>query len=147
MSLFLQNAMGGFAAAGAVEAAVGHLEKWNMSRRGGRTMVVWNHADPVLEEYAPKKSEPAYYNLTVNTLRRSGSTMPNKAKQLLLSDVVTQADLLYFAEETDAPELQIVSWTSQPGQHTWASALWTGGLDAASHLVHFFMFSDEHLLE
>lgn len=82
MSLFLQNEVDVFKAAGAVESAVGNLDKWDMSRRGIPTMIVWNHADPVLEEYAPTGGEPAYYNLTIQTLRRGGSQVPAKKRAL-----------------------------------------------------------------
>lgn len=44
MTTFLQNEMDDFAAAGVVEAAVGSLQLWNMTRRGHRTILVWNHA-------------------------------------------------------------------------------------------------------
>eukprot|EP00927_Polykrikos_kofoidii_P086449 TRINITY_DN9690_c0_g2_i1.p1 TRINITY_DN9690_c0_g2~~TRINITY_DN9690_c0_g2_i1.p1 ORF type:complete len:292 (+),score=41.96 TRINITY_DN9690_c0_g2_i1:541-1416(+) len=139
MVYFLQNEMNAFAAAGVVEAAVGNLDLWNMTKRGNPTIVVWNHADPVLTEYAPHHSEPEYYNLTVNTLRRGGSKVPTTSKQLPLSKTVTQAQLLLFEEEASAPEVQMLSWTSSPGQHTWASKTWTGTIDASEQLVKFFL--------
>lgn len=139
MVTFLQNEMDIFAAAGVVEAAVGHLYDWDLSKRGNRTMVIWNHADPVLEEYAPEGGEPAYYNLTLNTLRRGASVEPTSRKPLALSDTVTQAEILMFEEEDAAPEVQILSWTSNPGRHTWADKSWTGTVDASEQLVAFFL--------
>ncbi|CAD7971714.1 unnamed protein product [Amoebophrya sp. A25] len=59
-----------FAKVAAVEGAVGRLEKWDMESRGVPTLLVWNHADPVLKEYSPEGGEPVYLRLTVSTLRR-----------------------------------------------------------------------------
>ena len=129
MVTLLQNEMDEFAAAGVVEAAVGHLSNWTMARRGKPTMVVWNHADPVLKEYAPGAAaretvilmtplsvpvekpnkgrgggqqsdsladgypggvEMAYYNLTIDTLRRGASTVPDDRQKLPKAPPVTQ---------------------------------------------------------
>lgn len=137
MTLFLQNEMDAFQAAGAVEAAVGSLDQWNMTRSGKRTMVIWNHADPVLEEYAPPGGEPAYYNLTVKTLRRNGSQQPSSSKALPTSKVAPYAELLAFPQDS-SPELAMLSWRSQPGTHKWASSSWTQSVDAAEALTQFF---------
>lgn len=139
MAALLQNEMDIFAAAGMVESAVGHLEEWDLTRRGTRTMVIWNHADPVLEEYAPEGGEPAYYALTLSTLRRGARMEPATSQSLPLSGTVTQAQLLTFEEDDAAPEVQILSWTSDPGRHTWAHKSWTGTVDASEHLVAFFL--------
>lgn len=139
MVTFLQNEMDEFAGAGVVSAAVGGLDYWDMSRTGHRTMVVWNHADPVLTEYAPNKSEPLYYNLTIDSLRRGASSVPDSRQDLPLSDTVVQAELRTFAQDGSVPELQVISWTSEPGRHTWPRTRWTGSVDAAEQLVSFFL--------
>lgn len=143
MVTFLQNEVDIFAAAGVVEAAVGQLQQWDLRKRGSRTMVVWNHADPVLEEYAPKGGEPAYYDLTLQTLRRNASSEPATTQPLALSGTVTQAELLMFKEEEAAPELQVLSFTSDPGSHSWADKSWTGTVDASEQLVSFFLRRSE----
>ena len=110
-----------------------------MTRRGKPTMVVWNHADPVLRDYAPGGIEMAYYNLTVDTLRRGSSSVPDVDQQLPTARPVTEASLLTFNEDAAAaPLLQVVSWRTQPGRHTWASPSWTNSLDATKQLVDFF---------
>jgi len=142
MVTFLQNEMDEFSAAGVVSAAVGHLPMWNMSRHGHRTMVIWNHADPVLKEYAPDHSEPAYYKLTIDTLRRGGSSTPDKHKDLPLSETVVKSELLTFVAEHGLPELQVISWISVPGRHRWPLKRWTKSLSATKQLVTFFMSSE-----
>jgi len=138
MVTFLQNEMDEFAAAGVVEAAVGRLSNWTMARRGKPTMVVWNHADPVLQEYAPGGIEEAYFNLTVSTLRRGSSTVPDLRQQLKKARPVTQASLLTFKDTVVSPLLQVVSWRSDPGRHTWPSPSWTNSVDSTKILVDFF---------
>jgi poly(3-hydroxybutyrate) depolymerase len=139
MVTLLQNEMDEFAAAGVVEAAVGHLQNWTMSRRGKPTIVVWNHADPVVKQYAPGGIEMAYYNLTVDTLRRGSSTAPDVRQQLPKSRPVTQAELLTFNEDAAAaPLLQVASWRSEPGRHAWPSPSWTNSVDATKLLIEFF---------
>lgn len=139
MSLFLQNEMSQFEAAGVVEAGVGNLDGWNMTKLGHRTIVVWNHADPVLEQYAPGKVEKAYYNLTLRTLRRSARSEPDMIEALPTSKTVVEAARLTFIKNAVAPELQVVSWTSKPGRHAWALPRWTTSLDATKSLVDFFL--------
>lgn len=138
MVTFLQNEMNEFEAAGVVEAAVGNLQDWDMGRRGKRTMVVWNHGDPVLSQYAPGGLEMAYYNLTVETLRRGAGTVPDRRDPLPKLLPVVEAELRIFETVAEAPELQIVSWTSQPGRHDWALPSWTHSVDATRLLVDFF---------
>lgn len=136
MALFLQNEMDAFRKAAAVEAAVGHLPLWDMSRQGIPTMVVWNHADPVLEEYAPEGGEPAYYNLTISTLRRHGSLQPSTSKSLPTSGKTPFAELVFYQND-NAPQLLILSWRSVPGTHAWArSSNFT--FDATEELTKFF---------
>lgn len=136
MALFLQNEVDLFSGAGAVEAAVGHLQEWDMSKRGHRTMVIWNHADPVLEKFAPPGGEPAYYNLTVSTLRRHGSitftsqTLPDSKK-------IISANLLHYPEDS-APQLLMLNFNSDPGTHNWADKSWCT-FSAAEELVKFFL--------
>ena len=56
-----------------------------------------------------------------------------------LADGYTQASLLTFNEgAAAAPLLQVVSWRSEPGRHTWASPSWTNSLDATRLLIDFF---------
>jgi poly(3-hydroxybutyrate) depolymerase len=138
MSTYLNNEVDLFSAAGSVEAAVGRLFAWDMSKRGHRTMVVWNHADPVLAKYAPPGGEQAYLNLTINTLRRRSSAGPNFREQLPLSESISQAELVTYNED-QAPQLRILHFTSNIGQHTWPMARWTTGVDAAEQLVAFFL--------
>eukprot|EP00928_Gymnodinium_smaydae_P098335 TRINITY_DN9120_c0_g2_i2.p1 TRINITY_DN9120_c0_g2~~TRINITY_DN9120_c0_g2_i2.p1 ORF type:complete len:279 (+),score=46.04 TRINITY_DN9120_c0_g2_i2:68-904(+) len=138
LATFLQNQMDEFAAAGVVEAAVGHMDSWTMSRRGKPTLVVWNHADPVLKEFAPNEDEMAYLNLTIDTLRRRSSTTPDTEQPLPTGATVTSAKMLVFNEDTHAPKLQIVSFTSEPGKHDWPHPSWTSCLDATRHLIDFF---------
>mmetsp|Transcript_90392 Transcript_90392/g.156673 ORF Transcript_90392/g.156673 Transcript_90392/m.156673 type:complete len:226 (+) Transcript_90392:87-764(+) len=139
MSLFLSNEMDMFQGAGAVEGAVGHSSQWNMSRSGHRTMVVWNHNDPVLTEYAPAGGEPAFFNFTIQTLRRNASAHPVASRGLEVSPAVPHAEVLSFAEEGVIPELEVLSWRSEPGIHKWPSRSWTHSLDAAEQLTHFFL--------
>jgi poly(3-hydroxybutyrate) depolymerase len=136
MALFLQNQVDVFCAAGAVESAVGHLEEWDMTRRGRPTMVIWNHADPVLEEYAPPGGEPAYYELTVSTLRRNGSRAP-VSESLPTSKGVTSAEILHFPED-GAPKLDILHFHSSPGSHDWQDESWCS-FSATEQLVKFFL--------
>eukprot|EP00746_Dinoflagellata_sp_MGD_P054737 gnl/MRDRNA2_/MRDRNA2_239279_c0_seq1.p1 gnl/MRDRNA2_/MRDRNA2_239279_c0~~gnl/MRDRNA2_/MRDRNA2_239279_c0_seq1.p1 ORF type:complete len:245 (+),score=34.85 gnl/MRDRNA2_/MRDRNA2_239279_c0_seq1:65-736(+) len=92
-TLFFQNEVDLFKASGAVEGAVGNLEKWDMSKPGHPVMVIWNHADPVLEAFAPPGGEPAYYKETVSTLRRHGSQTFTK-QPLPTSKTIVSADVL-----------------------------------------------------
>eukprot|EP00931_Biecheleriopsis_adriatica_P110305 TRINITY_DN84551_c0_g1_i1.p1 TRINITY_DN84551_c0_g1~~TRINITY_DN84551_c0_g1_i1.p1 ORF type:complete len:293 (+),score=46.37 TRINITY_DN84551_c0_g1_i1:42-881(+) len=140
MSLFLQNEVELFSAAGAVEAAVGHLHDWDMSKPGHRTMVVWNHADPVLEQFAPPGGEPAYHNLTVSTLRRHGSMKPIASQPLPTSRKVVSASLVTYASDS-APELVMLNWRSDPGTHRWPNKP-DCSFDAAEELLKFFMGDD-----
>jgi poly(3-hydroxybutyrate) depolymerase len=143
MSTFLQNQVDLFAGAGSVEAAVGHTDVWDMSRQGHRMMIVWNTADPVLQEYAPQGNVSAYLDLTVSTLRRGGTKAPKLITELPLGANVSQAQVLVFEGEDSIPELRIVRFTSNPGQHTWPRATWTNGVDAAEQLVNFFLLETE----
>lgn len=142
MTLFLQNEMSQFCAAGAVESAVGPMSKdgqlhqWDMSKSGQPTMVVWNHADPVLTEYAPPGGEPAYYNLTVSTLRRHGS-QNFVTEPLPTSSKIVSAELLTYPSDA-APELRVLSFTSTPGTHAWADQAWCT-FSATAELVKFFL--------
>jgi len=135
-ALFLQNEVSLFQAAGAVEGAVGHLNLWAMTNPGHRSMVIWNHADPVLEQYAPAGGEPAYYSLTISTLRRHGG-QEHTARPLPTSDTVTSATLLHYPDD-GAPELAVLSFTSKPGRHDWPSLRWAS-FDASEQLVKFFL--------
>merc|ERR1712224_149682 len=99
-------------------------------------MVIWNHADPVLEEYAPPGGEAAYYNLTVSTLRRHGSKRFT-IKSLKTSARITSAELLTYSEGT-APELRVISFNSKPGTHAWSDKSWCT-FSATEKLVDFFL--------
>lgn len=145
MTLYLQNELDVFAAVGVVEAAVGHLNLWNFKKRGVRTMIVWNHADPVLndKDYTPPGGETAYLDLTVSTLRRAlngtASPRPSSLRILPGTQVVPQAELLTFAAAAGAPEVRVLGFSSIPGRHMWAQASWTGSIDASVELTRFFM--------
>lgn len=142
MTYYLQNQLDLFAAAGAVESAVGHLDLWDMTKSGVRTMIVWNHADPVLEQWAPTGGESAYLDLTVRTLRRAvnSTESPRPATSALpVTHVVQQADMQIFTADRGAPEIHVLGFTSNPGRHTWAQASWTGSVDASEELVLFFL--------
>eukprot|EP00929_Paragymnodinium_shiwhaense_P008326 TRINITY_DN112278_c0_g1_i1.p1 TRINITY_DN112278_c0_g1~~TRINITY_DN112278_c0_g1_i1.p1 ORF type:complete len:288 (-),score=42.27 TRINITY_DN112278_c0_g1_i1:208-1071(-) len=140
MSLFLQNEADTFRAAGAVEGAVGHLQAWHMERTGKPTMLVWNHGDPVLAEYAPPGGEPAYYNQTVSTLRRRGNQQPSSSTSLPVSGITEFANLVHY-EEDDAPELLVLSFRSMPGTHAWATRA-QFPFDSAELLTQFFLKLD-----
>mmetsp|Transcript_49459 Transcript_49459/g.105716 ORF Transcript_49459/g.105716 Transcript_49459/m.105716 type:complete len:264 (-) Transcript_49459:60-851(-) len=136
MALFLQNQMDAFSAAAAVEAAVAFLNQWDMSRQGHRTMVVWNHADPVLHQYAPEGNERAYYNITISVLRRHGSMQPSKTKRLPTSGTAVFAELQFYCQDT-APELLVLEWRSDPGIHAWPRSS-QFGFDATEEMMKFF---------
>jgi poly(3-hydroxybutyrate) depolymerase len=140
-SLYLQNQVDLFSGAAAVEAAVDKLEDWDMTRRGTRTLVVWNHADPELAKYAPAGGEPAYYNLTVETLRRHGSKYYTP-KQLPTSRTIPQADLLQYPQDA-SPHLAMLSFKSNPGTHAWADTTWCT-FNATKEVVNFFFFLGMH---
>eukprot|EP00928_Gymnodinium_smaydae_P020315 TRINITY_DN17854_c0_g1_i1.p1 TRINITY_DN17854_c0_g1~~TRINITY_DN17854_c0_g1_i1.p1 ORF type:complete len:282 (+),score=41.44 TRINITY_DN17854_c0_g1_i1:35-880(+) len=144
MSLYLQNQVDLFHSAAAVEAAVGNLDQWDRSRRGHRTLVVWNHADPVLHAYAPPGGEPAYFNLTISTLRRHGSQQPAVTKPVQKSQNTLFAELVFYAEDA-APELVVLSWRSEPGTHEWPR---TARFDfsATSEVVTFFLGKSEKVI-
>lgn len=136
MSLFLQNELSSVCAGGAVEGAVGHLNQWCMSKPGRPSLIIWNHADPVLRYCAPPGGEPAYYNLTISTLRRHGGK--NFTSQPLpTSATITSAEVLTYPQDT-APGLQVFSFTSEPGTHSWADTSWCT-FDATVQLVKFFL--------
>jgi poly(3-hydroxybutyrate) depolymerase len=137
MSLYLQNEVDLFAAAGAVEAAVGMLQKWDLSKPGRRTMVIWNHADPVLAEYAPWGDEQAYYHQTVATLRRHGDWSWFESKALPTSERILSAAVHHYPKDT-APPLRMVSFQSNPGTHSWANKTWAT-FSATEELVKFFL--------
>eukprot|EP00929_Paragymnodinium_shiwhaense_P057937 TRINITY_DN2901_c0_g3_i1.p1 TRINITY_DN2901_c0_g3~~TRINITY_DN2901_c0_g3_i1.p1 ORF type:complete len:296 (+),score=36.34 TRINITY_DN2901_c0_g3_i1:118-1005(+) len=137
MSLFLQNEADTFSAAAAVEAAPGQLHKWNMTRTGHRTMIIWNHADPVLLEYAPERNETQYYNMAVDVLRRHGSRTPAAALPLSTNPQTLAAEIRKY-EEDASPELVMLGWRSSPGTHTWPKAA-EFSFDAAHILTTFFL--------
>jgi len=163
MALFLQNEVDTFQAAASVETGPGYLNTWHMSNLGHRSMIVWNHADPELAGCfnmmpswpacrngagaGPEGSEVANWEATIATLRRHGSQQPSATKRLPLFGQSALAELKYgktlFAElvefrQDTAPELRIVSWRSDPGQHSWASSS-NNGFDATELVMNFFL--------
>jgi pimeloyl-ACP methyl ester carboxylesterase len=136
MSLFLQNEVNLFTAAGAVESAPGHLAYWDMAKPGHATMIIWNHADPVLAQYAPEGDESLYYNLTVSTLRRHGSKMFT-IDPLPTSETIISAELKHYPKDT-APVLKMLAFKSHPGTHDWADTSWST-FNATDELVKFFL--------
>jgi len=143
MSYFLQNEMPHFEAAGIVEAGADPNSEWDLTKVGLRTIIVWNHADPVLTQYAPGRKEMAYYNQTLKALHRQPGSDPDSRVALPTSHAVVQAERLTFNKNAVAPELKIVSWTSKPGKHDWALPSWTITLDATKELVDFFLGESE----
>jgi poly(3-hydroxybutyrate) depolymerase len=137
MALFLQNEVNLFRAVGAVEAAVGKLDEWDMSKPGHPTMVVWNHADPVLYEYAPGGDEAAYFRDTVSILRRHGDMNHYRIEQLPTSEEIIFAEVRHYPQERFAPQLRMLSFTSQPGTHSWATTSWST-FNATTELLKFF---------
>merc|ERR1712224_1179812 len=73
-SLYMGNNWPGlFSKVAAVEGGfpVKHKNLWDMSKAGVPTLLVWNHADPVLSKFSPTKGdEYAYLKVTVSILRR-----------------------------------------------------------------------------
>lgn len=139
MSLFLQNEVDLFCGAGAVEGAVGHLNGWDMQKRGHPTIVVWNHADPVLEVYSPEGGEPGYYDLTVSTLRRHGSKtfLPQPLLLSNMSETLQSAEFREYPED-EAPKLVMLGFKTEPGTHDWAHPSWAS-FCATAELVKFFL--------
>jgi len=133
MSLFVQNEVDVFAAAGAVEAGVGHLPEWTMDKRGSRTMVIWNHNDPVLSEYGGED----LYRRTITTLRRKGSQQPSAREPLPTSGGTPEAELRRYPED-GSPELWELSWRSHAGTHSWPKEPHVS-FDGARQLVRFFL--------
>eukprot|EP00746_Dinoflagellata_sp_MGD_P067531 gnl/MRDRNA2_/MRDRNA2_278783_c0_seq1.p1 gnl/MRDRNA2_/MRDRNA2_278783_c0~~gnl/MRDRNA2_/MRDRNA2_278783_c0_seq1.p1 ORF type:complete len:234 (+),score=39.40 gnl/MRDRNA2_/MRDRNA2_278783_c0_seq1:61-702(+) len=136
MSLYLQNEVDLFSAAGAVEAAPGDLLHWDMAKPGHPTMIIWNHADPVLQEYAPEGQEALYYNMTISTLRRHGSKMFT-LEPLPTSNTIIAADMKHYPKDA-APILKMLSFRSHPGTHDWAFTSWST-FNATDELVKFFL--------
>mmetsp|Transcript_7335 Transcript_7335/g.22980 ORF Transcript_7335/g.22980 Transcript_7335/m.22980 type:complete len:295 (-) Transcript_7335:214-1098(-) len=133
MALFLQNEVDLFRAAAAVEAGVGHLHEWSMNRTGRRTMLIWNHADPVLAEYGGEE----LYRQTIATVRRNGSTVPSSIEPMPTSTRVVSAELRRYPRD-GAPEFSELSWKSSPGTHEWPQRP-TMTFDAAQQLASFFL--------
>jgi len=216
-----------FAKVAAVEGAVGHLPKWELGNAGVPTLLVWNHADPVLREYSPEGGEPGYLKLTVTTLRRHAKhpwvpldvsisssvhgdgaraeagreEFPSSAERLrfpgvspssngmriarlsvaedekqdgaaeihakkvtaslsklirrtpLPTDASTpQAERIEYLPDPvsrnssnatkDAPPVTLVSFTTDPGEHTWASRDWCT-ISATEEAVKFFLDLDD----
>lgn len=172
MSLFLQNQGASlFQKVASVEGAVqAHpdLHGWDPSSPGLPALLVWNHADPVLAEYAPYGGEPAYYAQSIRMLWGLKPTDPLPAykvvEQLPTSATITNAEVrLYSATagnrldviESSAgnmstskldiesrSELRVVSFTSQPGRHDWAARSWC--TFNATHLIVDFFLGPAH---
>lgn len=137
MALFLLNEVDHFVAGGAVEAAVGHLDSWNMSRRGHPAMIIWNHRDPVLRAYAPEKKEAKYFDLTISTLRRHGSSA--FALEWLPSSWFIQYAAIRKYAEDDSPCMWMLHFQSRwPfGTHNWPDKPWCS-FSATEELLKFF---------
>lgn len=139
MSLFLQNEMDIFQAAASIEAAP-EPWKWHLNRTGHRSMIIYNHADPVLREFAPQKSLPKLLNFSVATLRRQGSKKPLSSRLLYKEDGWPSAELTHYPQDA-APELWILKWFSDPGTHEWPTSP-KFSFNAAKHILKFF-FEDQ----
>lgn len=113
MALYLQNQVDLFAGAAAISAGVGKLSDWDMSLPGQRTVLVWNHADPVLAQYGGE----GLFRETVRTLRRHGSKEPESVTSLDTSGLVQRAELMRYSSKGPDPELLVLSWRSEPGMH------------------------------
>lgn len=143
MVTFLQREMDDFEAAGVVEGTVERCQEWHEDRHGKRTMVIWNHADPMLTTNTPDGDEKSYYYHTVHCLRRDAGQVPDVLEPLPTLHPVVKAEMRVFGESQSGPELRVVSWRSDPGRHEWATPSWTNSLDATRLLVDFF-FRTEH---
>eukprot|EP00419_Tripos_fusus_P056244 CAMPEP_0172812110 /NCGR_PEP_ID=MMETSP1075-20121228/9833_1 /TAXON_ID=2916 /ORGANISM="Ceratium fusus, Strain PA161109" /LENGTH=339 /DNA_ID=CAMNT_0013651625 /DNA_START=49 /DNA_END=1065 /DNA_ORIENTATION=+ len=117
MSLYLQNNMPDvFRAAAAVESGVGFLDQWHNQSFGRPVMVVWNHNDPVLQQFGGE----ALYNTTLTQLRRhdprGATTGPSHATSegLALPGVKTfginYAERLTWPAIGRSPALEVISW-------------------------------------
>jgi len=144
MALFLQNNMPDlFQAAAAVEAGVGHLEDWYNQSSDRPVMLIWNHNDPVLQEFG---GESLYYS-SVRQLRRHDPAGPSAEASWVDPVVLPQASFsgIEYAEwmtwpaAGNASVLEVVSWRSFNPTHSWASPrVVSGAFDAAVVTWHFF---------
>jgi len=144
MSLLLQNNMPDlFRAAAAVEAGACHLQMWCNQSSGTPVMLVWNHNDPVLQEFGGE----ALYFQSLRQLRRhdpAGPTVdPSNVTELALP--VAQASGIAYAMRMvwpaagHASALEVVSWKSWTPTHHWASQRAVpGAFDAAAMTWDFF---------
>lgn len=127
MALFLQNEVDLFSAAASVEGAACKLNRWSMDRRGHRTMLFWNHADPGMA--SPGGDNEEAYNETIGVLRRRGSLTPSMIWPLPTSEHVAWAELRRYPPDAQA-ELLEVSWaTPAGGLADWQASPSMGFLD------------------
>mmetsp|Transcript_65852 Transcript_65852/g.129798 ORF Transcript_65852/g.129798 Transcript_65852/m.129798 type:complete len:373 (+) Transcript_65852:62-1180(+) len=146
MSLYLQNNLPDvFRAAAAVESGVGFLDEWHNQSFGRPVMVVWNHNDPVLQQFGGE----ALYNTTLTQLRRhdprGATTGPSHATSegLALPGVKTfginYAERLTWPAIGRSPALEVISWKSVHPTHEWACQRYVpGAFNAASVTWNFF---------
>jgi len=144
MSLFLQNNMPDvFRAAAAVEAGVGHLQAWRNQSSGTPVMLVWNHNDPVLQEFGGE----ALYLESLRQLRRhdpAGPTIdPSNVTEVALPEAqasgVAYAMRVFWPAAGHASALEVVSWKTWIPTHHWASQRAVpGAFDAAAITWDFF---------
>jgi len=140
MSLYLQNNMGDvFSGAAAVESGVGHLDAWNNHSIGRPTMVIWNHKDPVLQEFGGE----GLYQDTIDKLRRHDHTGVGPSSMEPLPDGasgVLYAEKLSWDGSAGVAPLSVVSWASIVPTHSWLNREAVPGtsLDASWLVWQFF---------
>jgi len=144
MSLFLQNNMPEvFQAGAAVEAGVGLVNKWQNQSSGGPVLVVWNHNDPVLQEFGGD----TLYRTTVRQLRchdpAGAITGPSYVEDVELPETQTSevqyAERLIWPPTGFAPALEVVSWKTRNPTHHWANQKFVpGAFNAAAVTWDFF---------
>jgi len=152
MSLLLQNNMPElFQAAAAVEAGVGCLHRWQNQSSGRPVMVVWNHNDPVLEEYGGDH----LYHTTLRQLRRhdaeGANTGPSYIVGVELPDPQTSeiqyAEHLIWPATARTSTLEVISWKSMDPTHHWANQKSIpGAFNAAAVTWDFFQRMSPTLL-
>lgn len=120
MALFLQNEVDLFAAAASVQGGACRLELWTPGRRGHRTILFWNKADPMVAG--------PYYNETMRVLRPSGSLIPESVIQLPTSAYVGAAEIRRYGPDVHAelvevswetPASGVAAWQAEPDTYYW----------------------------
>jgi len=146
MSIYLQNNLPDvFSGAGAVEAGAGlarngagAVEAYDNASFGSPTIVVWNHNDPVLNEYGGEQ----LFNQTLEKLRRHDTTATRPSFKVTIptnKSTVRFAEQLMWGAVGSTPPTAIVSWESVWPTHGWAkNTTIPGAFDASTLVWDFF---------